>query len=75
MKFNDKSIIFLGIGFELVAMCLGGYFLGDFIDKQMGWQGKASSYLVLILLLGWFIHLIYLLRKFEKDDDSNSPQP
>lgn len=73
---NNKGIVFLGIGFELVAMCVGGYLLGDFIDKKMGWQGFASSYLVLILLIGWFFHLIILLKRFEKDhDDIDSPKP
>ena len=75
MKFNDKSIVFLGIGFELIALCGGGYLLGEYIDKQMGWSAKASSYLVLILLFGWFVHLIYLLKRFEAtDDDLNPPK-
>jgi hypothetical protein len=74
-KEKNRGIVFLGIGFELIAMCGGGYFLGDFIDQKMGWKSTASTYLVLSLLIGWFVHLIYLLRKFEKDSersDSNS---
>lgn len=62
----DSRIVFLGIGFELVALCAGGYFLGEFIDQQMGWKTTASTYLVLVLLIGWFVHLIYLLRQFER---------
>lgn len=72
----NRGIVFLGIGFELVALCIGGYFLGDFIDKHYGWKNVASSYLVLVLLIGWFVHLIYLLRKFERDsakDDIQQP--
>lgn len=68
---NQKGIVFMGIGFELVAMCVGGYFLGEFIDQHMGWKAFASTYLVLVLLLSWFIHLIYLLRKFEKENDDS----
>lgn len=71
---NGKGIVFMGIGFELVAMSVGGYFLGDFIDKHMGWKAVASTYLVLILLIGWFVHLVYLLRKFEKDAASGDDQ-
>ncbi len=63
----NKGIVFFGIGFELVALCAGGFFLGEFIDKEMGWKATASSYLVLILLVGWFVHLFYLLRQFERD--------
>lgn len=65
----NKGIIFLGIGFELVAMCVGGYLLGELIDQHYGWKSFASTYLVLILLIAWFVHLFYLLRKFEKDNE------
>lgn len=66
----------MGVAFELVAMCIGGWVLGNFIDQYMGWKQTANTYLVLILLIGWFVHLIYLLRKFEKDsadDDLSKP--
>lgn len=72
----NRGIVFLGIGFELIALCVGGYFLGDFVDNHYGWKNVASSYLVLVLLIGWFVHLIYLLRKFERDsakDDIQQP--
>lgn len=75
---NSKGVVFLGIGFELVAMCAGGYFLGEFIDKHMGWNGTAATYLTVILMISWFVHLIYLLRKFERENDiedsSSGPQ-
>lgn len=71
----DKTIVFLGIGFELVALCAGGYFLGEFIDQYYGWKARASTYLVLILLMGWFVHLIYLLRKFEKEAEAEGIAP
>ncbi|NJL24460.1 MAG: hypothetical protein HC902_04365 [Calothrix sp. SM1_5_4] len=65
----NKGIVFLGIGFELVAMCIGGYILGEYIDTYMGWKATASTYLVLVLLISWFFHLFFLLRKFEKDNE------
>ncbi|MBX3020488.1 MAG: AtpZ/AtpI family protein [Bdellovibrionales bacterium] len=76
---NSKGIVFLGIGFELVALCAGGYFIGDFLDKHYGWNGTGATYLTLVLMISWFMHLIYLLRKFEReensDDSSPGPQP
>lgn len=71
----QKGIVFLGIGFELVAMCVGGYFLGEYIDQYYGWKATASTYLVLVLLLSWFVHLFYLLRKFEKENEDGSGSP
>ncbi len=69
----NKGIVFMGIGFELVAMSIGGYVLGNYIDSQMGWQNFASTYLVLLMLISWFVHLIYLLRRFEKDNVDSDP--
>lgn len=69
----NNGIVFFGIGFELMALCIGGYVLGGYIDQHFGWKNTASTYLVLLLMIGWFVHLIYLLRRFEKDnadDDS-----
>jgi hypothetical protein len=68
----NKGIVFLGVGFELVALCIGGYFLGEFIDQKMGWKATASTYLVLILMLSWFFHLFILLRRFEKENDDGN---
>ena len=70
-----KGIVFLGIGFELVAMCLGGYYLGEIIDQRMGTKNTASTYLILALLVSWFVHLFYLLRKFEKENEKPPPAP
>lgn len=64
-----KGVVFLGIGFELIGLTTGGYFLGEYIDSYMGWKAFASTYLVLLLMIGWFAHLIYLLKQFEKNDD------
>lgn len=71
---DNKGIVFLGIGFELIAMCVGGYFMGDYIDQQMGWNGFARTYLVLALLVSWFTHLFYLLRKFEREAEDEGDQ-
>jgi membrane protein DedA with SNARE-associated domain len=69
-----KGIVFLGVSFELVALCIGGYFLGNFIDERLHWNNFASTYLVLILLIGWFVHLLYLLRQFERDNADSDPK-
>jgi len=70
----DKGIMFLGIGFELVMMCLGGAYLGTYIDKKMGWNNTATAVLVILLLISWFVHLIFLIQRFEKNDaDPKNP--
>jgi hypothetical protein len=69
----NKGIVFMGIGFELIALCAGGFYLGEFIDNYMGWKVFASTYLVLAMMISWFVHLIYLLKRFEKDENDNPP--
>jgi len=72
---GGKGIVFLGVSFELVALCVGGYYLGELVDEKMHWKNFASSYLVLLLLIGWFVHLIYLLQRFEKENEDFDPKP
>lgn len=69
-----QGLIFAGLAFELVGLCLGGYFLGEYVDQRMMWKNTASTYLVVALLFGWFVHLIYMLRRFEKENDDGNPQ-
>lgn len=71
-----KGIVFAGLAFELVALCFGGYIVGGYLDAYFGWRGEGATYTVLILLIGWFVHLIVLLRRFQKDmDDEPDPKP
>jgi 4-amino-4-deoxy-L-arabinose transferase-like glycosyltransferase len=64
----DKAVIFLGIGFELVALCGAGVFLGQLIDQWMGWQNAGTLIMVLSFLVLWFFHLFFLIQKFENHD-------
>ena len=68
MKNKNNGIVFFGVAFELVALCIGGWVIGGMVDDHYGWKGTAQTYLVLILLGGWFVHLVYLLKRFEKDN-------
>lgn len=68
-------MIFAGLAFELVALSFGGHIVGGYIDEYMGWKAVGSTYLVLLLLIGWFVHLIVLLRRFEKENADSDPQP
>jgi hypothetical protein len=64
----------MGMGFELVVLLMGGVFLGQQIDKYMGWAGYSTIVLILSLLASWFYHLLFLLKKMEDMDDSDPPK-
>lgn len=65
----NKSMAFMGMGFELVVLILGAAYLGDKIDKHYGWPGYASVVLILLFLISWFMHLLVLLKKVNSDED------
>lgn len=60
--------MFIGIGFELVVMVLGGAYLGNMIDTHMGWNSVATALLVVMFMAAWFVHLLFLLSRFEKNN-------
>jgi hypothetical protein len=72
-KKNNGMMVFAGIAFEMVGLCFGGFILGGMIDAHYGWKGYAQVSLVLVLLIGWFVHLIFLIKKFEKDNADDNP--
>lgn len=73
----NKGIVFLGMGFELVAMCMGGLYLGETVKAHYGLETPVSAYMILAMLIAWFVHLFYLLRKFQKEaeDDISGNSP
>lgn len=64
----NKGVAFLGMGFEMVGVCMGGYYLGQYIDAYMGWN-QSSAYLIVLLLVGWFVHFIILIKRFQDETD------
>jgi|GEM_PF-1178206 len=70
---GDPSMVFMGMGFELVIMVLGGAYMGQYIDKYFGWAGYATAGLILVFLASWFYHLLFMLKKIQGNDKSDEP--
>ena len=64
---NKQGFIFVGIGFELVGLILASVYLGQAIDKHMGWSGIAMAALMMLSLAGWIAHIVILLNRQEKE--------
>lgn len=62
----NKYIVFIGVGFELVGLIIGGVFLGEFLEGKIPSKGLWTSGLIVLALIGWFIHLMVLLKNSEK---------
>lgn len=65
---NNKGMVFMGMGFELVILILAAAYFGDMIDKHYGWKGYAAATFILLFLCSWFYHLLVLLKKVNEDD-------
>lgn len=59
----------MGMGFELAGLAWGATYLGQMIDAHFKWNMWATIGLTLACLGVWFYHIIFLLKKMEKDDE------
>lgn len=69
---RNPGFVFIGMGFELVAIILGAIWLGEKIDETYQTQGLAVVTLIFVLFSGWFVHLILLLRRYMKETEGNN---
>ena len=62
-----KGLVFMGMGFELLGLILGGLYLGKLIDEHMGWPGYGVAVCAIAVLLSWLVHLFVLLKRFMEE--------
>ncbi len=63
---NNKFIIFIAIGFELIGLIIVALWAGDYLTKQ-GYSKSITAFFVLAAFLIWFISLILKLKKIKND--------
>lgn len=66
-KAPDKSMMFMAMGVEAVAAVLGGFWLGQQADVYLGKRGIGPAIGSILLLVGWFIHLLQVMKKFDEE--------
>ncbi len=72
----NKGIAFMGMGFELAAVVLGGIFIGGVLEKHFGWTpGYGMAFFIVVGMLSWLYHLIVLLKRFMAEDDPSAKPP
>lgn len=64
-----KYIIFASIGFELVGLILGCFYLGKYLDQKYQTNGLIFVGLVFASLIGWLWRVIWLLRRIQKSEE------
>lgn len=64
-----KYIIFASMGFELVGLILGCFYLGQYLDQKYQTKGLIFVGLTFAALIGWLWRVIWLLRRMQKEDE------
>jgi hypothetical protein len=66
-----KYIIFASIGFELVGLIIGCFYLGEFLDSKFHSKGLFFVGLSMASLIGWLVRVIWLLNRIQDKEDKS----
>lgn len=64
-----KYLIFGFMGFELVGLIMGAYYLGSYLDEKNQGNGLYFVFLSFAVLIGWLLQIVFLLKRFNKEDE------
>lgn len=70
-KNNYRGMQFVGVGFELIVIGIGAIVIGQKFDQQYKTNGIFTISLLMICLAGWVYHLVFLLKKFMKEEEES----
>ncbi len=66
-----RYLVFASIGFELVGLVIGCYYLSQTLDHKYNTKGLIFVILTFIAIIGWLARVIWLVRKIQKEDAAN----
>lgn len=70
----NKYMLFIGIGFELIGLIIASVLLANWLEEKYPSKGMITAGLVLLALVGWFIHIMMLLKRVNKEGNTPSQQ-
>lgn len=65
-----KQMVFAGLGIELIGLILASVWLGKELDNHFKTQGIIFVGLLIFVMVGWFVRLLFLLKKLNKDEET-----
>ncbi|UOF00391.1 AtpZ/AtpI family protein [Bdellovibrio reynosensis] len=68
-------IIFASMGFELVGLIIGCFYLGEYLDRKYNSKGLIFVGLSFAALIGWLWRVIWLLRRMQKQEEKQDAGP
>ena len=69
---RKKGLVFAGMGFELAGLIVGGLYLGKHLDDTYNLKGLATAGMAFTVLAGWLVHLVILIKSFEKSSSTEN---
>ncbi len=69
-KFDRKFYFLMGVGLELTGVIIVSLYLGQFIDHKYSLGGVGLAFFSMLGFLGWIVHLVFLVKKFDNNKDS-----
>ena len=66
----NQYIVFASIGFELIGLIVGSFYLGQYLDQKYQSGGLIFVGLSLLCLVGWLWRVIWLLRRMQKREEA-----
>lgn len=64
----NKYMLFIGVGFELIGLIVVSVVIAGWLEQKIPSKGLITAGLVILSLIGWFIHIIILLKRVPKDN-------
>ena len=63
---KNKYLVFVGIGFELIAFIVVAIYLGQFLVEKQVVGDWIKAILIVVAFIVWFISLVVKLKASEK---------
>lgn len=71
----NKYYIFVGIGVELVGIVLTMAYIGSWLEKKYNLNGLGIMGAILIGLISWLCHVMYLIKVLDKPHKKTHKKP
>ena len=62
---------YLGIAFELTGLIIVFLYVGKYFDEKYTLNGIGIAVGVFLALIIWVLHLIYMVKQWEKQDSGS----
>lgn len=65
---KGSTVVYLGIAFELTGLIIIFLLAGQFLDEKYSLNGVGVASGISLAFIFWVLHLIILVKKWEKQD-------